>query len=309
MDRRPGILAIDDTPANLLTLGAMLSGEFDLQMATSGVQGLELARAAPPDLILLDVTMPEMDGYETCQRLKADPLTRDVPIIFVTALAGAEQESRGLELGAVDYITKPLNPVIVRARVRTHITLKKQADQLRAMAFVDGLTGLANRRRFDEALLAEWRVCRRNGLPLSLIMVDIDYFKIFNDTYGHQAGDVCLQAVAEVLRRGMGRPHDLAARYGGEEFVCLMPGSDLDGALAKAESMREAIQGLGIPHKRSSVAGVVTVSLGVGSCFPEECMAPEQLLAVADAELYVSKSAGRNQSRGLELSEDRPEGP
>ena len=284
-----------------MTLGAVLASDFDLQIASSGMQGLELAQASPPDLILLDVMMPEMDGYETCRRLQADPVTRDIPIIFVTAQNAPEDETRGLEAGAVDYITKPVNPVVVRARVRTHITLKHQADLLRKMAFLDGLTRVANRRRFDEALENEWRACQRSGTPLSLIMVDIDAFKLFNDTYGHQAGDACLQTVAGVLQAGMNRPHDLAARYGGEEFVCLMPGADLAGALAKAEALRQGVMDLHVPHKASSVATDVTISLGVSSVIPAEGLDPTQLVGVADAQLYLAKSMGRNQAHGMAL--------
>lgn len=301
-DTRPRILAIDDTPANLMTLGAALASDYDLQVATSGEAGLELAAARPPDLILLDVMMPEMDGYETCGRLLADPLTRDVPIIFITAQNSPEDETRGLEAGAVDYITKPVNPAVVKARVRAHLTLKLQADQLRAMAFLDGLTGLANRRRFNEALDSEWRFARRTGAPLSLILTDIDHFKPFNDTYGHQAGDACLQAVAQVLMRSLTRSHDLSARYGGEEFVCLLPGTGLAGAQAKAESLRLGVQKLQIPHHASDVAPVVTVSLGVATVSPREGIDSAALVGLADAQLYEAKRKGRNRVCAMEIS-------
>ncbi|MCP5279796.1 MAG: diguanylate cyclase [Thiobacillus sp.] len=301
-DTRPRILAIDDTPANLMTLGAALASDYDLQVATSGEAGLELAAARPPDLILLDVMMPEMDGYETCGRLLADPLTRDVPIIFITAQNSPEDETRGLEAGAVDYITKPVNPAVVKARVRAHLTLKLQADQLRAMAFLDGLTGLANRRRFNEALDSEWRFARRTGAPLSLILTDIDHFKPFNDTYGHQAGDACLQAVAQVLMRSVTRSHDLSARYGGEEFVCLLPGTGLAGAQAKAESLRLGVQKLQIPHHASDVAPVVTVSLGVATVSPREGIDSAALVGLADAQLYEAKRKGRNRVCAMEIS-------
>jgi diguanylate cyclase (GGDEF)-like protein len=291
---RARILAIDDTPANLMTLGAVLAQDFDLQIATSGVAGLELARETSPDLILLDIMMPEMDGYEVCRHLQADPRTRDIPIIFVTALNSPEEETRGLEAGAVDYISKPVNPVVVRARVRTHLTLKHQADLLRSMAFQDGLTGIANRRRFDETLDNEWRFCRRSHISLSLIMIDIDLFKQYNDRYGHLAGDACLQAVAGALNLRMGRSHDLVARYGGEEFVCLLPGTTLDGALILAESLREAVQALGIRHQASTASEVVTISLGVATVVPNGQLSPDLLVAAADGQLYAAKRAGRN---------------
>jgi diguanylate cyclase (GGDEF)-like protein len=238
--------------------------------------------------------MPDMNGFETCRRLKADPLTRDIPVIFVTALDSPEDETFGLEAGAVDFISKPLNSAVVRARVRTHITLKHQADLLRSMSFVDGLTGVANRRQFDEALQREWRACLRTGTSLALIMIDIDYFKQFNDTYGHPAGDACLRAIAGILNGEISRSHDLIARYGGEEFVCLLPDINLAGAQIKAEQLRQVVHSLSIPHAASSTAPVVTVSVGLALFIPSSELTPEQLVAAADAELYTAKRAGRN---------------
>ena len=293
-DSRPRILAIDDTPTNLLALGAVLGDDFALQVATSGAAGLALAGQSAPDLILLDVMMPDMNGFETCRRLKADPLTRDIPVIFVTALDSPEDETFGLEAGAVDFISKPLNSAVVRARVRTHITLKHQADLLRSMSFVDGLTGVANRRQFDEALQREWRACLRTGTSLALIMIDIDYFKQFNDTYGHPAGDACLRAIAGILNGEISRSHDLIARYGGEEFVCLLPDINLAGAQIKAEQLRQVVHSLSIPHAASSTAPVVTISVGLALFIPTDKLTPEQLVAAADAQLYTAKHNGRN---------------
>ncbi len=295
-EQRPRILAIDDKPENLYTLGVALSTDFDLQIATSGAMGLALAMEFQPDLILLDLMMPEMDGYETCRRLKADPLTRDIPVIFITARDSPLDEAYGLESGAVDFVTKPINPVVLRARLRTQLTLKRQSELLRSLAFIDGLTGIANRRRFDENLESEWRGCRRTRTPLSLVMIDIDQFKQFNDAYGHQAGDTCLQSVASVLKAGVGRSHDIVARYGGEEFVCLMPGADQAGAMIKAEALRLAVQALGIAHKGSTVAPVVTISLGVATAIPSAELTPERLLTAADASLYEAKRTGRNRT-------------
>lgn len=303
-ERPATILVVDDAPESIEPIVRVLrQGEYATRIANNGLKALALAVADPaPDLILLDVMMPEMDGYETCGRLLADPLTRDVPIIFITAQNSPEDETRGLEAGAVDYITKPVNPAVVKARVRAHLTLKLQADQLRAMAFLDGLTGLANRRRFNEALDSEWRFARRTGAPLSLILTDIDHFKPFNDTYGHQAGDACLQAVAQVLMRSVTRSHDLSARYGGEEFVCLLPGTGLAGAQAKAESLRLGVQKLQIPHHASDVAPVVTVSLGVATVSPREGIDSAALVGLADAQLYEAKRKGRNRVCAMEIS-------
>ncbi len=297
-DRMPKILAIDDTPANLLTIGNVLGAEFDLQVTTSGAAGLAQAIASPPDLILLDVMMPDMDGYETCSRLRAEPLTHDIPIIFITAQNSAEDETRGLDAGAVDFISKPVNPTVLRARMRTHLTLKRLTDQLRSMAFVDGLTGIANRRRLDETLDLEWRSCQRTGAPLALAMMDIDHFKCLNDTYGHRAGDLCLVTVASTLKAGLGRSHDLIARYGGEEFLCLCPGTDLAGMRVKAEELRQAIQALGIPNEGASAAPVVTISVGVAATIPTADISPYQVVTMADHQLYEAKHAGRNRVCG-----------
>ena len=292
IDRLPLILAIDDTPANLLTLGNALGDEFELQFATSGATGLALAIESPPDLILLDVMMPDMDGYETCHRLQADQATRDIPIIFITAQNSPDDETRGLEAGALDFISKPVNPAVLRARVRTHLTMKRMADQLRSMALIDDLTGIANRRCLDETLENEWRACQRASTPLAIAMIDIDHFKRLNDSYGHQLGDACLMAVASALKACLGRPHDLIARYGGEEFICLLPGTDLAGARAKAEELRQSVQDLGIPNEGVSTA--VTISIGLAVVIPTTKMTPNQLVESADNQLYEAKRTGRN---------------
>jgi diguanylate cyclase (GGDEF)-like protein len=246
--------------------------------------------------------MPDMDGLEVCRQLKTNPETFDIPIIFVTAQHNPDEETRGLNAGAVDFITKPVNPAVVRARVRTHLTLKSQSDMLRSLVFVDGLTGVANRRRFDESLDAEWRRCRRVQSPLSLFMADIDHFKLYNDSYGHQAGDICLQSVASILKGQLGRSHDLVARYGGEEFVCLLPDIHLVNALQKAESMVRSVRERGLPHCSSPTDAVVTISLGVAVTVPGPDMEPADLIFAADAQLYAAKHQGRNRSCGRDIA-------
>jgi diguanylate cyclase (GGDEF)-like protein len=298
---RPRLLVVDDQTVNIQTLFEIFHRDHEVFVATSGKQGIEMAQRSSPDLILLDVVMPDMGGLEVCRLLKHDPETRDIPIIFITAQDSPEDETRGLEAGAVDFITKPVNPSIVRARARTHLTLKAQADQLRSMAFIDGLTGVANRRRFDEVLKAEWFRCRRHKMSLALFMVDIDYFKKYNDMYGHQAGDVCLQKVAGILKEHLGRSYDLVARYGGEEFVCLLPGIEMSGALDKAQKMAQALFELSLPHAASKTAPVVTFSLGVAVTIPGPDRQPDELVAAADAQLYKAKGNGRNQVCGQEL--------
>jgi diguanylate cyclase (GGDEF)-like protein len=295
---RPRILVVDDQPANIQTLYQVLKGDYDVSMATDGSQALTQCLRRPPDLVLLDVVMPGIDGFEVCKRLKADPATRDIPVIFVTARDSAEDEALGLEVGAVDFIAKPVSPPVVRARVRTHVALKRQTDLLRSLAFNDGLTGVANRRWFDERLQVEWLRCRRNQLPLSLILLDLDHFKPFNDRYGHQAGDDCLRAVAAAMKSRLGRPADLLARYGGEEFVCLLPETPLDGARAKADDLGRAVFELQIAHADAVAAPVVTISRGVATLLPTADHGPLELLQRADEMLYAAKRDGRNRTCG-----------
>lgn len=295
MTERPTILVVDDETMNIELLADLLEDDYDVSFATGGEQALALAAGERPDLILLDVLMPGMDGYDVCTRLKQDVVTAGIPVIFVTALGDTEAETRGLDLGAVDYVTKPISPGIVRARIRNHIELKRARDTLARLATTDGLTGLANRRAFDDRLATEHRRLGRSGGELSLILLDIDHFKLFNDTYGHLAGDDCLRQVGRALQGVVRRPADLAARYGGEEFACILPETAAVGALAIAEQIRTAISALNIPHAASRTAGHVTASLGVVtvSCAPDQAVG--DIIKAADAGLYRAKEAGRDQ--------------
>lgn len=288
------ILIVDDAMENVQILHQALQDEHDVLFALSGEKALHIAQHQQPDLILLDAVMPGLDGYAVCAALRASRLTRDIPIIFITALKTPEDETRALDAGAVDFISKPVNAAVVRARVRTQITVKRQSDTLRELTLTDGLTGVANRRAFDEKLAGEWRRCARAQVPISLIMVDIDQFKHFNDFYGHQAGDACLQQAGAAMRRAAMRPQDVVARYGGEEFAILLPQEDLAGAETVARKVLDEIAGLNIAHERSSVAPVVTVSMGVTTLTPHEQRDPTQLVTNADALLYEAKAAGRN---------------
>lgn len=290
---KPKLLLVDDQRINIMVLYELFREECEVFMATDGAQALNMCQTIAPDLILLDVNMDGLDGHEVCRRLKADPGTRDIAIIFVTALGAVEDEVLGLELGAVDFIVKPINPVIVKARVNTHLTLKRQSDILRSFALIDGLTGVANRRMFDEQLNRDWRQCLREQYTLSVIMIDVDYFKRYNDLYGHLKGDNCLQQVAEALIGVSFRPYDLIARYGGEEFACLLPKTDLAGALHVAERIETSVQALKLEHMGSEVAQHVTISLGVASVIPDSSMEQQALLAEADKQLYKAKQAGR----------------
>lgn len=299
--RLPRLLVVDDQPANIQAIYQAFSADHQVLMATGGEQALKLAAAKQPDLILLDVVMPGMGGHEVCRRLKADLATRDIPVIFVTAHNDEAAETQGLALGAVDFISKPINPAIVRARVKTHLTLKAQADLLREWVYVDGLTGVCNRRGFDEQLASEWGRAVRDRSDMSVVLLDVDFFKRYNDHYGHQAGDACLRAVGTFLRQAVKRPGDLVARYGGEEFVCLLPSTPLDGALEFARQLGAGIESLGLAHAQSSVSSVVTVSLGVCATTGNEPGTAETLVRAADAELYRAKQTGRNRACGAAM--------
>jgi diguanylate cyclase (GGDEF)-like protein len=301
-NRRPKILIADDQPTNIRVLYELFRDQCDVFMATNGAQTIQICRAELPDLILLDVVMEDIDGHEVCRRLKADSLTNAIPIMFVTSQNHEADEVIALGLGAVDFITKPINPVIVRARVRTHLTLKLQGDLLRASALLDGLTGVANRRKFDEDVQTDWRQCLRETAPLSLVLIDIDYFKLYNDRYGHQAGDNCLKLVAKALAETLRRPYDKLARYGGEEFACLLPKTELAGASAIAERMQTRVSELRVEHLGSDVDQVVTISLGVASMVPTPSITPELLLKAADQQLYEAKRTGRARVCALSTS-------
>lgn len=290
---RPKLLVVDDQRINILVLNELFREGCEVFMATSGEQALQVCRAQLPDLVLLDVQMDGIDGYEVCRRLKADADTSNIPVIFITAQGGEADEVRGLQLGAVDFIAKPINPVIVRARVQTHLTLKLQSDILRSMALLDGLTGVANRRKFDEQLLRDWRHSQREQTSLSLILIDVDHFKRYNDRYGHQAGDTALQAVARVLSNTLRRPHDLLARYGGEGFVGVLPNTGLSEAVELAERMQAEVRALNLEHLDSPEAQVVTISLGVATVVASGALTPQALVEAADRQLYAAKQAGR----------------
>ncbi|MDD5755447.1 MAG: diguanylate cyclase, partial [Methylococcales bacterium] len=224
------LLIVDDDPINIRLL-AHLFEDYDVLFATTGKKALEIALHEQPDLILLDVMMPKMNGYEVCRRLKADSLTADIPVIFITAHSDVNEEIRGLEVGAADYISKPFCPGVVKIRVRNQIELKHAREKLTRLAITDGLTGIANRRCFDEQLAHEWHRATRTNQSLALAMIDVDWFKKYNDHYGHQAGDDCLRQVAMVLTHSAKRDSDFVARYGGEEFALILPMTHHETAL------------------------------------------------------------------------------
>jgi len=297
--RRPRLLVVDDQPANVQLLYQAFAADHQVLMATGGEQALAVCHAKQPDLVLLDVEMPDMSGYEVCRLLKENAATRDIPVIFVTGHRDEAAETLCLDLGAADFISKPINPRIVRARVRTQLTVKAHADLLRQQAHLDGLTGVFNRRCFDERLTAEWSRAARSGAALSVVMVDVDFFKHFNDHYGHQAGDDCLRRVARALRATLHRPGDLVARYGGEEFACVLPDTDLAGAMKVANELSASVDAEQIEHARSAAAANVSISLGVATLHPSSASGPAGLLRAADQQLYIAKSRGRHQACGM----------
>lgn len=305
MEQKPKILLVDDTPANLMVLGEELQETCEVFVATSGEAALEVVDREGPDLILLDIMMSGIDGYEVCRRLKDNPATASIPIIFITAMDANDEETRGLEAGAVDYITKPFHLPIVRARVRTHLDLKRKTDLLENLAGRDGLTGLFNRRKLAEMTDIAWRrTARRDGV-LAIIMLDIDFFKPFNDNHGHLAGDEALRQVAAAVERAVpgtdagGAGDAFVARYGGEEFVAVLPDTTREAAIQAAESIRAAVHAIRIPHGHSTISDHITISVGVAIEAPRiegehDADGYRQLLQQADEALYRAKAAGRD---------------
>jgi diguanylate cyclase (GGDEF)-like protein/PAS domain S-box-containing protein len=292
--RRPRLLMVDDQPIQIQVMHRVFREDCEVFMATSGEQAIEHCLRSPPDLILLDLMMPGMDGIAVCQTLKRSPETAEIPILVITVQSDAIDQVKALEAGAVDFISKPVNPTLVRARVRTQLTLKAQSDLLRDMAYADVLTGIPNRRAFDERLETEWKRAQRDGTQVALLILDVDHFKRYNDCLGHPQGDACLRAVADAVSSVPCRGHDLLARYGGEEFVCLLPGCDLETAAQKAECLRVAVESLVLPHPDSSVSPFVTISVGAAALYPGPGVGTTTLLDMADANLYQAKERGRN---------------
>lgn len=287
MNEKSTILIVDDEPVNIQILAACLKDNYHIKVAKSGVQCIEMIRSGlNPDLILLDIDMPGLDGYQVCYTLKSAMSTRTIPIIFVTAMDEIHHEEKGLEAGAVDYITKPISPAIVAARVKAHITLKLQRDKLENMAMHDQLTGLYNRHFLLENVSHKVSKSLRHKFKLSVLMMDIDHFKAINDKHGHAVGDQVLKAVAERLSNEK-RNEDICARFGGEEFVLLLDHCDITQAKIKAEKLRQSIESLMPEGLR------VTMSIGVAQLNAEEKDFTDPLKRADDA-LYRAKEKGRN---------------
>lgn len=306
------VLVIEDTVTSATLVCHQLTkmGLVALH-ARDGESGIAMFKQERPDLILLDIIMPGMDGFEVARCIRELESESDwTPIIFLTARTSDDDLQRGIDVGGDDYLAKPVSEVVLKAKVRAMqriaqmryslLVLTRKLDdanrELTRLSAVDGLTGIANRRRFDESLLREWRRAARGGLPLALLLVDVDSFKQFNDGYGHQVGDECLKAVARTLEQKLRRPTDLVARYGGEEFAAILPETSESGALAVAEAMRAGVEGLSITHRFSSAAPVVSISIGVATLIPPrgDDNGFIALLKAADEALYQAKAIGRN---------------
>lgn len=285
MNSKPVVLIVDDTATNLQLLAQLLKDEYHLKVANSGQKALDLAELEP-DLILLDIIMPDMDGYEVCRRLKENEKTKSIPVIFLTGKSEEEDEKYGLSIGAVDYITKPFHASIVAARIKTHITLSQQYQQLQFMAMHDQLTGLHNRHFLLDVASKKLSAAKRHGYPLSMMIMDIDHFKKINDQYGHVAGDAVLSEVAGVVRKYC-RNEDVAARMGGEEFVLMLEYCSVEDCKQKAEYLRKEIEVL-MPQDIK-----VTASFGVTQ-YADSDDEFKTFYGRVDAALYAAKENGRN---------------
>lgn len=298
----PKLLLVDDQPATLEALYQAFVADFQIQIATSGARALAICQDSAPDLMLLDATMPDMDGFEVCARLKANPTSSDIPVIFVTGHNDTAQESRALQVGAVDCISRPINPALARARINSHLMLKLQTEAMYKLDFLDGLTGAFNQRYFDQQLSMELARSARNKSPLNLVLIEVDYFRQFNDCYGYQAGDDCLRQIAGTLKAGLRRPADLVARHGGNTFACLLPETDFDNAMALACELELRVRGRGFSHEKSDAATIVTISLGVAGRVGTAAVDTTGLLALANAQLSKAIQAGRGRVAGELLS-------
>ncbi|MBD3267261.1 diguanylate cyclase [bacterium] len=297
------ILVIEDSKIDARVIQESLGDTYTLHFLGNAIEALDyLCHKTAPDLILLDIVIPGvLDGFQLCKKIKQEPHLKNVPIIFTTGKASADDEIKGLEHGAVDYISKPIRPPIIQARVKNHIELKRNRDRSENLSFQDGLTGIANRRRFDNYLDLSWVNCQKKNEPLSVILLDIDFFKQYNDHYGHPAGDAALQKVAKGLSSAIKRPIDLLARYGGEEFAVVMPKIGITGVQFFAKLVKHCIHNLHIEHQYSSISDRLTLSMGGATIIPRETGTIDYLLQEVDKQLYCAKKNGRNQSREIDL--------
>ncbi|MSR16251.1 MAG: diguanylate cyclase [Methylococcaceae bacterium] len=295
----PLLLIVDDDPNSIHLLADIFNQDYDILFAKTGKKALEIASQEKPSLILLDVMMPDLDGYEVCKQLKQNPDTLDIPIIFVTAHSNVTEEIHALEIGASDFISKPFSPAIVKLRVKNQIELRYLQKQLMQLTITDGLTGISNRRSFDQKLFDEWHRAIRMQQSLTVIMIDVDHFKKYNDCYGHQAGDACLKNVVDLLMDSCNRNNDFVARYGGEEFAMILP--ETTNPSVVMEKLFQILKELAIPHEMSEF-GQITLSAGISIRTPNHDENPSVLICEADKALYTAKNLGRNQAVLYEIN-------
>ncbi|PZO39823.1 MAG: diguanylate cyclase response regulator [Pseudanabaena frigida] len=313
------ILIVDDDLFMRKILVRYLEREnYRVVEAADGMEALKLYQERQPDMILLDAMMPVLDGFECCSRLQQLPNGDHTPVLIITALEDRESVDRAYEVGASDYVTKPIHWAVLRQRVRRLLEQANLREQLEAanqrlavvvkelqrLVAIDGLTQVANRRHLDAYLEQECSRANREQIPISLVLCDIDFFKNYNDNYGHQEGDLCLQQVAQAIGKATNRPADLVARYGGEEFAIVLPNTDIEGGMNVAIRANEIIRSLKLPHNHSKVANHVTISCGVATLLPSQNFQAINLLKAADRALYVAKADGRNCVRQSDLVED-----
>ncbi|ABG42171.1 response regulator receiver modulated diguanylate cyclase [Paraglaciecola sp. T6c] len=287
------ILIVDDEPINIHVLSNTLTDTYNVFAVTSGREAIAFCMTHAPDLVLMDMDMPDINGVEACKTLKEKSETHDIPIVFVTGHGDSDAEDKCWEAGGVDFLTKPVNANTLNHRIKSHLALKELTDELRRMAYQDGLTQVSNRRYFDEYLLRQQKLSQRSGSFFALLMFDIDFFKYYNDHYGHLAGDDCLRLVAKVLKQSVERPGDFVARFGGEEFAVVLPETGIAGAILVATKLLTSVRELGIKHKGSPF-GVVTGSIGIAASDGGK-KTLQELIDTADRRLYLAKTNGRDQ--------------
>lgn len=288
------ILIVDDSLVQAVQLKSILENDYEVTTVQTAQDGLHYASSGNYSLILLDVVMPDMNGFTLLKKLQEEIITQHIPVILITSLGDIEHEQHGLTLGAVDYIVKPFHPLIVKARVNTHIKLYQYPKQVEYQSMTDQLTGVANRRRHDRYSALKWQEAVRLQVPFSICMFDIDNFKVYNDTFGHPAGDQVIIGVAKAISSHLRRTTDFFARYGGEEFVALLFGDSAEKAFAHLKCIRQAVEDLHIPHN-PSVSQWITVSIGGITVVPQREKSYETYLKIADTMLYDAKRFGRNQ--------------
>ena len=291
--KKHSVLIVDDDTSNIIALTHILQQEYRILISKTGSSAISAAEKHLPDVILLDIIMPEMDGYAVISEIKKSEKIREIPVIFITGLNKPDDEEKGLSLGASDYITKPFSPAIVLLRIKNQLMILDQLRTIRRLSMLDQLTGLANRRSFDMRLKSEWGRALRDKTYISILIIDVDKFKNYNDTFGHQQGDKALQAVADIITQTLKRPADFPSRWRGEEFLVLLPETDITGALTIAELIRTNIEN-NIVQTAENTETKVTVSIGANSEMPSLNYPYERFISKADKALYKAKETGRN---------------